>query len=191
MKKVALSLSITHLLLILCIIVVCTFIYMAMQFQISSRYIPLTPPMPVPMPSPYPVQGPLPSGTIQQPLRDWRSAPEIPPRGGFSMLPINIPTQGMPERFQAVGNINVAGKMLPLFGRRTYFGSSDRWNYYTRTDTFNPVPLPVKYKGKECMDQVGCNELYTGEKIRLDGSGQMGTVHLFKIDGPKYVPGFY
>jgi hypothetical protein len=55
----------------------------------------------------------------------------------------------------------------------------------------NVILIKGKYKGKECMDQVGCNELYTGEKIRLDGSGQMGTVHLFKIDGPKYVPGFY
>lgn len=190
MKKISSTLSITNLLLILCIIVVLCFVYMAMQIRISTNYVPTTPPMPIPVPSPYPIQGPLMSGTVQQPLRDWRSMPEIPPRGGLSILPINIPTQGMPERFQSIGNINVAGQLLPLFGRRTFFGSSDRWNYYTRTDTFNPVPLPIKYKGKECMDQVGCDELYTGEKIRLDDTGQMGTVHLFKIDGPRYVPSY-
>ena len=40
-----------------------------------------------------------------QPLRDWMGRPEFPPRGGLSSLPINIPTQGLPESFQSVGII--------------------------------------------------------------------------------------
>ena len=124
-----------------------------------------------------------------QPLRDWMEGPEYPPRGGIATIPINIPTQGLPESFQMTGNINVDGKMLPLYGRRTMMGSSDRWNYYTRTDTFNPVPIPLRYKNKDCMDDIGCQELYSGEQVHLDGTGEEGKVRLFRYDGPKYVPG--
>jgi Family of unknown function (DUF5755) len=124
-----------------------------------------------------------------QPLRDWMEPPEYPPRGGIATIPINIPTQGLPESFQMTGNINVDGKMLPLYGRRTMRGSSDRWNYYTRTDTFNPVPIPLRYKNRDCMDDIGCQELYSGEQVSLDGTGENGKVRLFRYDGPKYIPG--
>jgi hypothetical protein len=125
-----------------------------------------------------------------QPLRDWMAPPEFPPRGGIATIPINIPTQGLPESFQSMGNISVGGgKMLPLYGRRTMRGSSDRWNYYTRTDTYNPVPLPIRYKNRDCMDDIGCAELYSGETVHLEGTGEHGAVRIFRFDGPKYIPG--
>lgn len=125
-----------------------------------------------------------------QPLRDWLSPPEYPPRGGIATIPINIPTQGLPESYQAIGNINVGeGKVLPLYGRRTYSGSSDRWNYYTRTDTYNPVPVPIRYKNRDCLDDIGCPEVYSGESVHVEDLGTSGKVRLFRFDGPKYVPG--
>ncbi len=54
-----------------------------------------------------------------QPLRDWMALPEYPPRGGIASIPINIPTQGLPESFQSVGVVRVDEKILPLYGRRT------------------------------------------------------------------------
>jgi len=124
-----------------------------------------------------------------QPLRDWMNGPEFPPRGGIASIPINIPTQGLPESFQSIGNLNVDGKMLPLYGRRTMRGSSDRWNYYTRTDTFNPVPIPLRSRGRDCMDDIGCQELFSGDSVTLDGAGETGILRIFRYDGPKYVPG--
>jgi hypothetical protein len=116
--------------------------------------------------------------------------PEFPPRGGIASIPINIPTQGLPESFQPIGNISVGdGKVLPLYGRRTYYGSSDRWNMYTRSDTYNPVPVPIRYKNKDCLDDIGCQEVYSGETVHIDDLGLSGKVRLFKYDGPKYVPG--
>jgi hypothetical protein len=117
------------------------------------------------------------------------NGPEYPPRGGIATIPINIPTQGLPEAFQSIGNINVDGKMLPLYGRRTGRGSYDRWNYYTRTDTFNPVPIPLRSMGRDCMDDIGCQEIYSGDMVTLDGTGEQGQVRVFRYDGPKYVPG--
>jgi len=124
-----------------------------------------------------------------QPLRDWMSPPEFPPRGGIASIPINIPTQGLPESFQTVGVISTDGDALPLFGRRTGRGN-DRWNYYTRTNTYNPVPIPIRYKGRDCMDSdIGCEELFNGETVDIDIIRKKGKVRTYRFDGPKYIPG--
>jgi len=123
-----------------------------------------------------------------QPLRDWMGKPEFPPRGGIASIPINIPTQGLPESFQSVGIINVGDQVLPLYGRRTV-GKSDRWNYYTRTDSYNPVPLPIQVQRRNCMDDVGCDELMSGQSVKLNGLHKEGKVDVYRFDGPKYIPG--
>jgi hypothetical protein len=124
-----------------------------------------------------------------QPLRDWMSPPEFPPRGGLASIPINIPTQGLPESFQSVGLIKSGDSILPLYGRRTGRGGSDRWNYYTRTDTFNPVPVPIKYQRRDCMDDTGCQEIMSGEDVKIDLLNKEGTTKMYRFDGPKYIPG--
>jgi hypothetical protein len=145
------------------------------------------------------IPAPVPAITIQsggdsrydrapQPLRDWMGRPEFPPRGGLSALPFNIPTQGLPESFQSVGIINVGDQVLPLYGRRTT-GSSDRWNYYTRTDTYNPVPIPVQFGRRDCMDDTGCQEIMSGESVRIDALHKDGKTNIYRIGGPKYIPG--
>jgi hypothetical protein len=124
-----------------------------------------------------------------QPLRDWMMPPELPPRGGIATIPINIPTQGLPESFQSVGLINVDGQVWPLYGRRTAGGGGDRWNYYTRTDTFNPVPIPIRYQKRDCMDDIGCQELLSGEDVKIEVLNKRGTTKMYRFDGPKYIPG--
>ena len=123
-----------------------------------------------------------------QPLRDWMMPAEFPPRGGIASIPINIPTQGLPESFQSVGLIKSDGGVLPLYGRRTMRGG-DRWNYYTRTDTFNPVPVPIRFQRRDCMDDVGCQEILSGEHIKVEILGKEGTANMYRFDGPKYIPG--
>ena len=121
-----------------------------------------------------------------EPLRDWMGPPEIPPRGS-----IGLRTRGFPEAFQTIGNLSVGGgKMLPLYGRRSINGSSDRWNYYTRTNEFNPVPLPLRHKNRDCMDDIGCPEVFSGDSIHVDGTGEKGLVRLFNMNGPRYFPGY-
>jgi hypothetical protein len=124
-----------------------------------------------------------------QPLRDWMAPPEFPPRGGIASIPINIPTQGLPESFQSVGVVNVDDKILPLYGRRTAGGGGDRWNYYTRTDTYNPVPIPVRFQKRDCMDDVGCNEILSGEEVKVEVMNKKGKTSMYRYDGPKYIPG--
>lgn len=124
-----------------------------------------------------------------QPLRDWISMPEFPPRGGLSTIPINIPTQGLPESFQSIGIVNIDDKILPLYGRRTTGGRSDRWNYYTRTDTYNPVPVPIHYEKRDCMDDVGCKEILSGDEVKIDALNKSGKTNIYNYGGPRYIPG--
>lgn len=127
-----------------------------------------------------------------RPQRWWNNGPEWPPRGG--LLPpdggrlINMPTQGLPESYQSMGLLKTGeGQLLPLYGRRV--GSrSDRFNYYTRTDTYNPVPLPITYKRRDCQDSVGCDELSNGDQVVVSPTGSTATATLYQFDGPTYIP---
>ena len=123
-----------------------------------------------------------------QPYKSWLSEPEFPPRGGLAHIPIGIPTRGLPDKFQSMGVMTTPdGDILPLYGRRTG-GSNDRWNYYTRTDTYNPVPIPLKFDKRDCMDDVGCNEIMDGDEV-TSAVGKSGRISIYKNDGPKYIPG--
>ena len=89
------------------------------------------------------------------------------------------------------GTISVKGdaeQQSSPFASRTAT-STDRWNYYTRTDTYNPVPIPVSYKKRDCMDDVGCNEILSGEEIKVEVMNKPGRTSMYRYDGPKYIPG--
>ena len=124
-----------------------------------------------------------------RPQRFWESGPDLRgaliPDGG---KPINIPSRGLPESYQQMGVLKKdSGDLIPLYGRRV--GSrSDRFNYYTRTDTYNPLPLPINYKRRDCQDSVGCDELYNGDQIVVSPTGEKATATLYQFDGPTYIP---
>jgi len=126
-----------------------------------------------------------------EPQRFWDNGPfgperpEIPVRGSI-MDP--IATRGSPEAYQQMGVIlGSDGKPLPLYGRRVA-PRSDRFNYYTRTDSYNPVALPVRFKKRDCQDNLGCDEIFSGDDIKISATGDTAKVTLYGFDGPKYVP---
>jgi hypothetical protein len=114
----------------------------------------------------------------------WDNGPEIPVRGALDP----IPTRGAPEAYQQMGvMVGPDGKPLPLYGRRTA-PRSDKFNYYTRTDSYNPVAMPVTFNNKDCQDNAGCNELSSGDSIRISPTGESAKVTLYGFDGPRYSP---
>ena len=124
-----------------------------------------------------------------EPLRDWASIPDL--RGALlpvGATPIFQPSQGYPEQFQQMGILTVeGGQILPLFGRRAG-NRSDRYNYYTRTDSYNPIQLPISYERKDCMDDIGCNELFGSEKVKIEGMNTHASVKVYKYGAPRYIP---
>jgi len=124
-----------------------------------------------------------------KPERHWATEPEFPSSAEmYGKLP-RIPTRGLPETYQSMGVIKMEdGAVLPLYGRRTA-ARSDRFQYYTRTDTYNPVQLPISYKRRDCQDDVGCDELFNGESITVAATNQKGVASIYRFDGPTYIPG--
>lgn len=120
-----------------------------------------------------------------RPQRFWETEPEIPTRGlGLDQ----IATRGAPESYQQMGVVlGSDGKPLPLYGRRIA-PRSDRFNYYTRTDTYNPVALPVHFKRKDCQDNLGCDEVFNGDSVKISPTGEEVKVTLYGFDGPRYSP---
>lgn len=124
-----------------------------------------------------------------EPLRVWQSPPDL--RGAMippGAIPINVSTRGLPQAYQQMGIIKSGEQLLPLYGRQTAY-RSDRYNYYTRTDTYNPIQLPVRFQRRDCMDSIGCEELFGGENVSISGIGKEGRVEVYKFDGPTYIPG--
>lgn len=124
-----------------------------------------------------------------KPERHWITQPDLPTGAEiYGKLP-RVPTRGLPETYQSMGVIKTDdGQILPLYGRRTV-SRSDRFQYYTRTDSYNPVQLPIQHNRRDCMDDIGCEELYDREMVTVKPTGQRGTVTIYRYDGPTYIPG--
>jgi len=129
-----------------------------------------------------------------RPQRMWDNGPEEYIRGALGGSPAAttlldpIPTRGAPEAYQQMGvMVGSDGKPLPLYGRRTA-PRSDKFNYYTRTDSYNPVALPVTFNKRDCQDNAGCNEISSGDTVNISPTGETAKVTLYGFDGPRYSP---
>lgn len=118
-----------------------------------------------------------------------RSYPYRISRGGTA---INIPTRGYPTGYQQVGILaeeheSPNKKILPLFGEQTYPGSN-QWRYYSGTDGFQSIKLPVYHKGRNCQDEYGCDEIYNGNQVKIEALPQHFNASIYKLDAPRYLP---
>ena len=68
-----------------------------------------------------------------------------------------------------------ADKRLPLYGRPAPF-RRHRYQYFVTTDTPN-VHLAVRAAGRDCSDEVGCDELSSGDEVTIPELGD----HVFRV----------
>lgn len=104
-------------------------------------------------------------------------------------VPINISTRGEIGEYQQVGALvnDTNDKILPIYGRQTYPGSG-KWSYYTATDKFREVKLPVFKNKRNCTDEHGCDEIYDKDEIDVPAYNQKFKVTMYSLDAPKYIP---
>jgi hypothetical protein len=88
-----------------------------------------------------------------------------------------------PGRTQQMGVlIGQNEEILPLYGKESRL-HRDRYNYYTTTGGENLYPVPVIYKNRDCMDDIGCNELHDTEQVKVLGKNNNYTVNIYKNIG--------
>ena len=86
-------------------------------------------------------------------------------------IPINVPTRSVNSAYRQVGiltRVNGPETILSLMGR-PLFPSQDKWQFYTMSDKNHSVKLPVTYKRRSCTSDLGCDNIYNGDTVYVEG----------------------
>jgi hypothetical protein len=131
------------------------------------------------------------------PLRDERYfVPGFPPYGRAvppGAVPINISTNigAVDTQYRQLGIMtptNTKGKIIPLMGRPV-FTNRDKWQYYTiSSEGNNNIKLPVSRNGRSCTNEYGCDKLFNGDTVYIEGINEPYKVTVYDNDTIKYLP---
>jgi hypothetical protein len=106
-------------------------------------------------------------------------------------IPINIETRGLNTGFTQIGLLTSAAKpdlILPLMGRRTQSGR-DNWQYYSISNTGSlNTKLPIKIKNKNCSSEYGCDSLYDGDSVFVEGYKETFKTTIYENGLFSYLP---
>jgi hypothetical protein len=107
-------------------------------------------------------------------------------------IPINISTNigAVDTNYRQTGlltPLNGSGKILPLMGR-PLFTNRNKWQYYTMSDQNNSIKLPIVRSGRSCTNEYGCDELYNGDTVYVEGYNEAFKITKYDGDTIKYIP---
>lgn len=128
------------------------------------------------------------------PLRDERyfipGFNAVPP----GTVPINISTNvgAVDTAYRQLGiltptNGSSKDSIIPLMGR-PLFTNRDKWQYYSTSNQHNNVKLPISRAGRSCTNENGCDKLYTGDQVYIEGVNETYKVTVYDNDTIKYLP---
>jgi hypothetical protein len=103
--------------------------------------------------------------------------PLVPPERIYPGGRFNTP--GFTD-YQLIGFIYNNTERYPLYGRPKYRGKSSKYEYYIIDETRNKLKIPFKSKNDE--------ELFTGDKVNIQGIGSDFIVTIYEYDNLRYDP---
>lgn len=113
-------------------------------------------------------------------------ASAAPAMATVAAVPVNIETRpSSGYTYNQVGMLSRDGVILPLMGRRQ---SRDKWNYYTVSNNHLNVKLPVKVNGRNCTGEYGCDAIYTGDEVFVEGYAKTFTANVYENSRLNYLP---
>jgi hypothetical protein len=122
------------------------------------------------------------------PLRDDRILNN--PSYNGPKIPINVSTQSCNSSYRQIGiltRINGPETILPLLGR-PLFSNRDKWNFYTMNDKNGMIKLPISFKNKRCTSSHGCDNLYNGDTVFVEGYSDTFRVTIYDNNTMEYIP---
>ena len=105
-------------------------------------------------------------------------------------LAINIPTQSINAEYRQIGiltRVNGPETILPLLGR-PLFTNKDKWNFYTMNDKNGMIKLPLRFKNKSCTSSQGCDNVYSGDTVYVEGYSDIFRVTVYDNNTLEYIP---
>jgi hypothetical protein len=150
----------------------------------------------------YDLRGPAESGGHLFPPPTPMGLPAVPQNVPMGMAPVppgattvNYPTQGVGASYSQLGilmrhgtGMNAPPLILPLMGRRIMNGR-DKLQYFTISNTgMVNTKLPIRVKGKSCMNEYGCNELYSGDTVFVEGYNEEFVATIYENATMAYMP---
>lgn len=121
------------------------------------------------------------------PLRDDRIFNNI---NCSNKVPINVATQSFNTNYRQIGiltRVNGGEVILPLMGR-PLFRNRDKWNFYTMNDKNSMIKLPISFKNKSCTSQQGCDNVYDGDTVYVEGFNDVFRVTIYDNNVMEYIP---
>lgn len=116
--------------------------------------------------------------------------PYAPPLRNTSAMPINVSTNvgAVDASYRQVGimtPMNTKNNVVPLMGR-PLFTNRDKWQYYSMNG--NNVKLPISRNGKSCTNEYGCDQLFNGDTVYVEGLNEAYRVTVYDNDTMRYLP---
>lgn len=105
-------------------------------------------------------------------------------------VPINVPTQSFDTNYRQIGiltRVNGAETILPLMGR-PLFSNRDKWNFYTMNDKNAMIKLPITFKNRSCTSEQGCDNIYNGDTVHVEGYNDIFRVTVYDNNVMQYIP---
>ncbi len=105
-------------------------------------------------------------------------------------IPINVPTQSFDTNYRQIGiltRVNGGETILPLMGR-PLFSNRDKWNFYTMNDKNAMIKLPISFKNRSCTSQQGCDNVYNGDTVHVEGFNDIFRVTVYDNNVMQYIP---
>jgi hypothetical protein len=124
------------------------------------------------------------------PLRDERLFNNSHYNNNNIKIPVNIPTQSYNTNYRQLGiltRVNRDDTILPLMGRPLIV-NRDKWNYYTMNDKNNMIKLPISFKNRSCTSNTGCDSVYNGDTVYVEGYSDLFRVTLYDNATMEYIP---
>ena len=114
--------------------------------------------------------------------------PMIPPRRPIASVRRAPEYREPPIKMYKPGNVQQMGVLLgeneetlPLYGKEVR-GRRDQYHYYTSTPGDQIYSIPVTIGERDCMDDIGCKELYGNESVSVLGKAAAYQAKLYRTD---------
>ena len=112
------------------------------------------------------------------------------------LIPINVSTNigAVDTTYRQVGILTPVkiknddtstNKILALMGR-PLFTNRDKWQFYTMTK--NNIKLPIFKNGKSGTSEYGCDNIYTGDRIHVEGYNDAFKATIYDNNTIQYIP---